>query len=153
MSPGAECASIRAATTAGGGGGANRSNAGRLNPGSARRRSAARPSASPMVAAPATRPVAFERPGRCAPRRAVRRMCARDTRRVSDARRGLVGLLDERLVGRLLRRQDAVEVLDLLVLDVVLEIVLEILVLADERALGVGRRSVDLAAVGNETLP
>ena len=37
------------------------------------------------------------------------------------------GLLDERLVGRLLGRQDAVEVLDLLVLDVVLEIVLEVL--------------------------
>ncbi len=49
MSPGAEPASSRDATSAGGGGGANRSNAGRLNPGSARR-SIARPAMAGIVA-------------------------------------------------------------------------------------------------------
>src|SRR4029079_19651008 len=48
-----------------------------------------------------------------------------------------VGLLDEGLVGRRLRRQDAVEVLDLLVLLVVLEVLLQVHLLADERALRV----------------
>src|SRR5438045_5845648 len=53
----------------------------------------------------------------------------------------LVQLLFEGLVGRGLRRQDTVEVLDLVVLVVVLEIVLEIHLLADQRALQIGRAS------------
>src|SRR5439155_13766881 len=67
----------------------------------------------------------------------------------------LVGLLFERLVGRDVRGQDAVEVLDLLVLDVVLEVLLEVELLADERALRVraevgrlgGRREAHLPIV------
>src|SRR5436190_11877682 len=51
---------------------------------------------------------------------------------------GLVELLFEGLVGRRLRRQDAIEVLDLLVLLVVLEVVLELHLLADQGALRVG---------------
>src|SRR6185295_19934078 len=68
----------------------------------------------------------------------------------------LVRLLFERFLGRRLRRQDAIEVLDLLVLLVVLEILLELHLLAHEGALGVraqvgrlGRgREADLAVVG-----
>ena len=67
----------------------------------------------------------------------------------------LVRLFFERLVRRGLRRQDAVEILDLLVLLVVLEVLLELHLLADERPLRVrpevgrlGRcRERDLAVV------
>src|SRR4051794_40693131 len=67
----------------------------------------------------------------------------------------LVRLLFERFVARRLRGQDPIEILDLFVLLVVLEIFLEIEVLADERAFRVRaqvgrlgrRREADLAVV------
>src|SRR3989442_3169013 len=67
----------------------------------------------------------------------------------------LVGLLFEGLLARDLGRQDSIEILDLLVLDVVLELLFELHLLAQQRALRVGPqvgrlgggREADLAVV------
>ena len=134
---GAGVASIRAATSPGGGGGASRSKNGSEKPGSART-SEARP-AIDLAYAPTTafvrRRALLARP-RSAAVNAASGAFRRDSRRYASI--GLVELFLEGLVGRRLRRQDAVEVLDLLVLLVVLEVVLELHLLADERALRVG---------------
>src|SRR4051812_26253949 len=126
-SPGPVCASIRVLTRPAGGGGASRSKTGRAAPGWASW--GPRPVIGQMLA-----------DGRQAYRRP--RFSADDALRqvvgatVVRARGGsgvrplrlveLVGLVLERLVGRGLRRQDAVEVLDLVVLLVVFEVVLEV---------------------------
>src|SRR3954467_11259244 len=102
MSPGPELASIRAAMSAGGGGGASRSKAGSVKPGSACEGSSL-PTIRRIVSdACYQRPVAVTGGG--------------------SALLELVRLLDKGLVRGVLGRQDPIEIRDLLVLDIVLEL-------------------------------
>ena len=167
VSPGFAWLSIRVAISAGGGGGASRSKNGSVNPGSARTRVARpairkayrRPSRSPppprrrhvtalahcddaFVVAPAVRGKAPARTGASAleVRERGPQAATRSSGRQAQQPLGLVRLVElffEGLVCCGLRRQDAIEVLDLLVLLVVLEVVLELHLLADQGSLRV----------------